>query len=58
MNEEKNKASAVIAMVSASGASVGFSLAVAVGIPLTVPMAIGAGISCLAFSIIKVYRKN
>lgn len=56
MNEEKRKVSAVTAMVSASGASVGFTLAVAIGMPLTVPMAIGAGVSCLAFGIIKACR--
>lgn len=58
MDDEKIKASTTVATISTAGASVGAAVALATGISFTIPMAIGAGISCLAYGTIKAFKKD
>ena len=58
MSEEKIIASATIAKVSATGASVGLALATFTGMSLIVPMSVGAGVGCLAFGLMKACKKD
>ncbi len=58
MEDEKTKAVTQVAGISAAGGATGVLIAAAAGIAFAAPIAIGAGIGCLAFGIIKLVKKK
>lgn len=58
MEDEKGKAKTLVAGIGAAGGAAGAAIAAATGIAFAAPIAIGAGIACLAYGIIKMVKKD
>jgi hypothetical protein len=58
MEDEQMKEAGKIGIIGTAGGAAGAAVAVAAGITFAVPMAIGAGIGCLSYGIIKWVKKD
>ncbi|WP_164905162.1 hypothetical protein [Aequorivita ciconiae] len=53
MNDEKTTEGKIVAAIGAAGAGVGALIAASAGIAFAIPIALGAGIACIGYAVVK-----